>query len=132
MVLFHQARGRQPQHARIPALAGKHDGAAGGEIEIPQRFLRLVENGVFHIAARAVFRVQFFGQGFGARPVLGQEQFQPAPGAAQPPAGVEAGPQLEPQMPGGERAVFQPGDALEGGDAPAAGARSCAGGRRGR
>ena len=113
MVFFHQPRRRQTQHACIPARAGKHDGAAGGEVETGQHGLGLLENFAFHAAALAVFRLQGGGKGFGARLVVRRQKLQPAPGAAQPSAGVQARADLEAQMPGGEGAPLQGGGALE-------------------
>lgn len=64
----------------------------GGKVEIRKHFPGLRKNGVFYIAALAVFGVQFRRQGFGAGFVGGEQQFQPAPGAAQPPPALRRGP----------------------------------------
>ncbi len=60
-------------------------------------------NGLFHLLPLAVLLRESLGQGAGAGGVFGQQQFEGLLGAREPPRGIDARAELEPDVRRGER-----------------------------
>ncbi len=99
VIFFLQMRGRQPDHAGIPALAAHHDDAMRGKIEVLQLRLGRLVDLLFDLAAARVLCLEQIRICGDLKVILGYEQLVGHACRADAPARIDPGPQTEGDVP---------------------------------